>query len=1060
MNSDKKDTSNSKRKRLRSELEETGSTSSEPTSSKKICDIENYLKFGFRIINNQPQCVICYNIISNKTEIGMLQHLKISHPQFHKNRLFNFQEKLYILEHKTEEEISKLKSLWHRYTVIQKYPYHKYSSYIRYGCRDLSNGYLHCLLCLRVFFPEANDSKVLQGHLKLKHPKEKDETLDFFIEKYLMVAESEEVISEVETTEEVFIHQKELHFIQYGFRPLTKGNFCILCCKMFSVDYKKQSKMKQHLRGIHAYASDKPLEFFLKKIFEIVDKPELQDFIEYPMKEDDYLKFGFRIFGESIQCVLCYQYMKPSLTHMDTILRNHLQTQHPESKDQPIEYFQEKRLQLEIPLNEQHIELFLKHGYRIVNSKPQCIFCLEFVSLDNLKPDKLNCHLAFAHPYVIEKPIKFFQDRLAQLELEPDRVHQAIDHIEPDQDHSFDIKLKNNSLRYGFRVLDKLYQCLMCFRTLASANSKHGFLRHYKSMHPTIKVPAEDFFKQRLLSIDIKKESHTQNNSLDFRTVENVLRCIDYPETQNNVTCEENHNVIYCEQSTNNNSQIDLHNTQNGILNDKETRKIPNSGIGTLTIQTNDLVSEVSATETVEIVDSEIETEDVKIEQIIDIQSEPSEVQSLMIKKEANNINSTSISDERSHLKTMLKDTEIFSLQIDAPTFEGIPYLLTYIRFVSDNDIEEKLLFCKALIADNILVTFLSSVEPYALDWNKCITIYTDCSNSELNKDSYFVRRLKEVAVKAQWHHGLIDLYSFVRNKLTKDLMLVLNDAINIINLIKSSTSRFASVLSGKSGVYRQMLLHETRWLSRGRVLNLLVELNREVSVFLTNQKSKLGYVFFNPKWMMKLAYLSDIFSHLNDLVVSTEGKEKNVIIVQKTIQAFIKKLTIWISRLQNNEFDVFPVLWNLVEVENYKSYFIKMKFLFIDHLYQVKNQLEENFPPVLEASWIFLPFSINFLKIKYLSQDILNQLKEISADVSLMRTVHRKNIALFWISLRKKYPKLVITALEQLVPFSSSCLCELGFSSLMELKIEGGSGMDLERELMLNMNSSIVQML
>jgi len=45
------------------------------------------------------------------------------------------------------------------------------------------------------------------------------------------------------------------------------------------------------------------------------------------------------------------------------------------------------------------------------------------------------------------------------------------------------------------------------------------------------------------------------------------------------------------------------------------------------------------------------------------------------------------------------------------------------------------------------------------------------------------------------------------------------------------------------------------------------------------------------------------------------------------------------------------------------------------------------------------------------------------------------KNVAEFWCSLTRAYPRLVKRAMVALIPFATSYLCESGFSALLAIK-------------------------
>ena len=78
--------------------------------------------------------------------------------------------------------------------------------------------------------------------------------------------------------------------------------------------------------------------------------------------------------------------------------------------------------------------------------------------------------------------------------------------------------------------------------------------------------------------------------------------------------------------------------------------------------------------------------------------------------------------------------------------------------------------------------------------------------------------------------------------------------------------------------LHTSLLLHtEVRWLSRGKTLTRLFEMKPEVRIFLIDDDFSLGDRLCDERWLMKLAYLADIFKKLNDLNLSLQGKAVTV---------------------------------------------------------------------------------------------------------------------------------------------------------------------------------------
>ncbi|KAJ4932617.1 hypothetical protein JOQ06_011035 [Pogonophryne albipinna] len=126
------------------------------------------------------------------------------------------------------------------------------------------------------------------------------------------------------------------------------------------------------------------------------------------------------------------------------------------------------------------------------------------------------------------------------------------------------------------------------------------------------------------------------------------------------------------------------------------------------------------------------------------------------------------------------------------------------------------------------------------------------------------------------------------------DLKIVLDEAVRTVNFIKARplNARLFAVLCDEMGSdHRQLLLHtEVRWLSRGKVFARLYELRDEVRMFLLDSKFELSDRFSDAPWLAKLAYLADIFEHMNGLNRSLQGKTDSALKVdfsQRCLPAF-----------------------------------------------------------------------------------------------------------------------------------------------------------------------------
>lgn len=274
--------------------------------------------------------------------------------------------------------------------------------------------------------------------------------------------------------------------------------------------------------------------------------------------------------------------------------------------------------------------------------------------------------------------------------------------------------------------------------------------------------------------------------------------------------------------------------------------------------------------------------------------------------------------DIREQTSEKIRNSAAFALQLDESTdVAKSAQLLAYVRYIDSTDIVEDFLFCEELKERTTGADIFDCLNGYitaeGFQWEKCVGLCTDGAAAMTGKKSGLLARVKEVAPLATFTHCFLHREALASKKLHPALHDVLQTAVKIVNAIKAgalSSRLFASLCREMGSEHQHLLLHsEVRWLSRGNVLTRLLELREEVSQFLSNVDSPLAVHLSDDEWCAKLAYLSDIFTHINELNKSMQGLSSSILTYTDKIAAFTSKLKLWRSRVEKGVWDMFPSL-------------------------------------------------------------------------------------------------------------------------------------------------------
>ncbi|XP_056126207.1 zinc finger BED domain-containing protein 5-like [Rhinichthys klamathensis goyatoka] len=414
--------------------------------------------------------------------------------------------------------------------------------------------------------------------------------------------------------------------------------------------------------------------------------------------------------------------------------------------------------------------------------------------------------------------------------------------------------------------------------------------------------------------------------------------------------------------------------------------------------------------------------------------------------------------DVKEQVLDCVRESPFHAIQLDESTdVAHCAQLMVYVRFIKEHSVQEDFLFCVSLpartTADELFKALNNFYQANCLDWGRCCGICTDGARAMTGRHSGLVKQVQAVAPAAVWKHCIIHRQALATKRMPQELRAVLDEAVKIVNLIKSRTlnARLFSILCNEMGAqFQQLLLHsEVRWLSRGKVLTRLCDLREEVLLFLTEINSPLAKHLADMNWLAMLAYLSDIFDRINSLNTSLQGKECHVFSAHDQVSGFRKKLDLWCARVERGSVEMFPTLEDVAEKTGLPLNSVQT--VITAHLNGLRDQFGEYFgEDALGNQWVRNPFSFPATPRDGLSLQEEEALVELSSNMDLKQRLGEMPITRFWFSVESEFPQISTKATKVLIPFTSTYLCECGFSALTMIKNKYRSRLQVEDDLRL----------
>ncbi|XP_051950665.1 zinc finger BED domain-containing protein 5-like [Xyrauchen texanus] len=417
---------------------------------------------------------------------------------------------------------------------------------------------------------------------------------------------------------------------------------------------------------------------------------------------------------------------------------------------------------------------------------------------------------------------------------------------------------------------------------------------------------------------------------------------------------------------------------------------------------------------------------------------------SLLIANVARRIKEMALDTEQQLCATLRENP--FSIQLDeTTTIDNNVLLMAYVRYMSERDVAEDVLFAKYLFTDTRGETFFRALSDYLLVNSipiaNILACATDGAPAMVGRYRGFATLLKERVPQVLTVHCMLHRHNLVAKNISPSLHQSLNIAVRAINKIKAHALNdriFRQLCEENDEAFQGLLLHtEVRWLSKGNCLARLCELFTSVLEFLAGANAALRDTLWSCRG--DIFYLADFFGKMNEVSLKLQGDAVTLVHSKATICSFLAKLELYKQNLSRRQFNNFPQLAKVVDglTDNHL-------LRYTDHLRAVKADMEIRFRDLDQLDvpeWVMEPFQVDVSRTEDEIQETLIDLQNDEEAKSTFRTCGWR---VMWATHGQRFPLLWKRIRLLLLAFPTSYLVEQGFSQALHMQTKYRSRLNL----------------
>jgi hypothetical protein len=250
---------------------------------------------------------------------------------------------------------------------------------------------------------------------------------------------------------------------------------------------------------------------------------------------------------------------------------------------------------------------------------------------------------------------------------------------------------------------------------------------------------------------------------------------------------------------------------------------------------------------------------------------------------------------------------------------------------------------------------------------------------------------------------------------------------------------------------YKSLLFYcNFRWFSRENVVVRVYDLREESALFLEEENQEIAEYFRSETFLLKLAYLSNIFEKLNLLNTSMQGCDTNILVVSDKVNVFVRKMSLWISKIEERNLNMFSESNAFTEDNNMEISETGIERCIREHPINLQSSFSKYFPEKMndKYSWFRDPFHEVSPPNNDFSLEEEENYIDLTSDTSLKLRFRRESLTEFWVGVEEECPHLSKKVINILLPFATSYLCQTGFSGVAALKTKYCSMLNIKSDL------------